>query len=243
MKKIAYLISISILFFNASAQAEDDQWQANAGFSAVLNSGNAVNQTFGGNSAISYKHDNNKISWTGNGAYGRAKSAGVTTTNTNNWNTIFRYDRFIDDHFSVYALSKIGADRPAGFELRYGGSAGLAHLVFENDLHKFQYEAGFDFTREERLPEPDANIYAARTFLQYRYNFSKTAYFTQDVESLFNVKQGKDVRINTLSALNVSITEKVALQAGFAIRFDNQPVTGRKKVDTTTQLGLSVSFL
>ncbi|MCB0327279.1 MAG: DUF481 domain-containing protein [Bdellovibrionales bacterium] len=243
MNKLGIFLSFVIFCFSFSAFAQKEQWEANAGFSAVVNSGNAVNQTVGGNSLLSYKVDKNKISWTGNGAYGRAKSGGVTSTNTKNWNTVLRYDRFVSNAISLYALSKIGADEPAGFELRYGGSAGLAHSLIDTNIHKFQYEAGFDFTREERLPEPDANIYAARSFSQYRYRFSKTASFTQDLEALFNVKQGKDIRVNTLSALQINLKENLAFQSGFAIRFDNQPVTGRKKLDTTTQIGLAITFL
>lgn len=222
-----------------------EEWKVNAGLSAIINTGNSSNQTIGGNVLTSYKREKNKIEWTGSGAYGRARdnTTGVTTTNTQNWKAQLRYDRYVLDPLSLFALGHIGADEPAGFDLRYGGAAGLAHEIWKVDPHFFKYEIGFDYTREERTTPPDEDIYSGRGFLQYKRKISTWATFRQDLEALFNVQEGKDIRLNTLTALTTKITEKVAFQAGYSVRFDNIPVPGKKKTDTLTQLGIVVNFL
>lgn len=224
-----------------------EEWKANAGLSAIINTGNSSSQTVGGNALVSHKANRNKVEWTAGGAYGRARdnATGTSTTNTENWRTQLRYDRFLTDPISLFALGHIGADKPGLIDLRYGGAAGLSHEIYKVDPHFFKYEVGFDVTHEDRLPNPttSANLYSARLFLNYKYKLSAWATFEEGLESLFNVKEGKDVRINSLTAVNMKLTDKLAFQAGYSLRFDNVPVPGAKKLDTMTTLGLVMNFI
>jgi putative salt-induced outer membrane protein YdiY len=86
-------------------------------------------------------------------------------------------------------------------------------------------------------------VYSARGFLQFTHKFSKTTFFGQDAEGLFNVQDKQDYRINTMTSLNLMMTEKVAFQVGYVIRYDHQPVPGFEKLDTTTQVGININFL
>lgn len=254
--RIRSLLLPALIFSFTFARAQDaapaaapaapvKEWTSTAGASAIVNTGNAVNQTFGGNALIDRKWDKNQVGWTAQGAYGRAKdpATGDTNTNTKNWKTALRYDRFLLAPLSIYEMGHVGQDKPAGFDLRYGGSAGAAHIALDSGADLFKYEAGYDFTREQRVDVADASIHSARFFLRYQHKFSEAAVFAQDVESLFNLRQGEDIRLNTLTSVTVKLTDKVAFQTGFGVRFDNQPVAGFKKTDTTTQAGLVLSFL
>lgn len=246
MKLFSYVSIVLLTTTSVFAQEQSkEEWKANAGVSGIINTGNAVNETIGGNALVSVKRGQNQISWSGNGAYGRAKdnATGVKSVNTENWQTQLRYDRFLSEKFSLYALTHMRHDAPAGFDLNYGGSAGYAHLLYKTDMTVFKYELGFDATRQKFVTLIKENAYSARLFLQYTHKFSETAFFGQDMENLFNVQERSDYRINSLTSLNFKLTQKVAFQAGYAIRFDNQPVAGFKKVDTTTQFGLNVNFL
>lgn len=242
MKKLLTMLVLLLVSTSAFAQEE---WKANAGFNGIFNSGNAVNQTIGGNALVSVKRDKNQISWSGNGAYGRAKdnATGVTTTNTENWQTQLRYDRYLSDLFSVYGLGHMRHDAPAGFDFNYGGSAGFAHILYKSDATNFKYELGFDVTQQRFVTLVEETAYSARLFLQFTHKFNDRAFLGQDVENLFNVQDKQDYRLNTLTSLNLKMTEKVAFQLGYAIRLDNLPVPGFKKLDTQTQVGLNISFL
>jgi putative salt-induced outer membrane protein len=227
------------------APPSDEGWKANVGLNAIFVSGNSFNQTLGANGLVSDKWDKNKVEYSASGAYGRARdnATKITATNTKNWKMQGRYDRYLIDPVSLFGLAHVGQDQPSGFDWKYGGATGLAHEIWKTDPNYFKYEAGFDYTKENRVAPPDASIYSGRLFLQYKYKISKTASLGQDLESLFNLKEGKDIRLNTLTSLIVSLTEKVALQAGYEMRFDNVPVPTFKKLDTKTQLGLVVNIL
>lgn len=227
-----------------SAPAEQP-WKASVGFTALFNSGNAVNQTFGGNSTVSHKSGKNQVTFNGNGAYGRAKSAttGETETNTNNWKTALRYDKFVSAPVSLFTLAHVGQDRPAGFDARYGGALGLSHTILKTSSDTFKYEGGYDFTHEDRVAALDADIHSGRVYFLYQHQVSEWAQFGQGVENLFNIKAGNDIRINALTSLTMKLTTKLAFQTSFGVRFDNQPVAGFKKTDTTTQAGLVLNFI
>src|SRR5262249_21563644 len=114
---------------------------------------------------------------------------------------------------------------------------------WKTDENFFKYETGFDYTRENRVVPPDASIYSARFFLQYKHKFATYAEFGQDVENLFDVVHGKDYRVNTLTSITAKLNSTFAFQAGYVMKFDNVPVPGFKKLDTRTQVGLVVTFL
>lgn len=219
------------------------EWKANVGFSAILNTGNSENQTLGGNGLTSYKWDKNKLEGTLAGAYGRSKQAGVTQVSTKNWKATGRYDRYILDPLSLFLLGHVGQDKPAGFDSRYGVAGGFAHELLKTDFDFFKYEIGFDYTRENVIAAPDNDLYSERTFLQFKHKFSTYAEFGQDVEALFDLQHGKNVRLNTLSSLTAKLTDKVSFQVGFKVSFDNVPPPGKKKTDTSTQAGLVVTLL
>ena len=244
MKSVITLLG-AILLLPISLYAQEEEWKANGGVSGVFNSGNSVNQTIGGNALVSVKRDMNQVSWSANGAYGRAKDpvTGVTATNTENWMTQLRYDRYLSETFSLYGLARVNRDAPAGFDFNYGGAAGFAHFLYKTDLTTFRYELGFDATRQRFINHFEQNVYSARAFLQFTHKFTESTFFGQDVEGLFNVQDEQDWRLNTLTSLNLKMTEKVAFQLGYVIRMDNQPVPTFKKVDTQTQIGLNINFL
>ncbi len=222
------------------AQAPKAEWNADAGINGILNTGNSENETVGGNGLVSWKLERNKLEWKGEFNYGRSKdpATGIKSTNTKNWKTSLRYDRFVSDPLSLFGLGHIGADAPAGFDLRYGGATGLSHELWKTDPNFFKYEVGYDLTREDRVAPPDETIHSARAYALYKHDFSKYASFSQDIEALFNVTEGDDVRLNSETALTMKLTDILAFKASFKVKFDNEPVAGKKKTDTTTQVGL-----
>jgi len=246
MKVTQKILTVAIaMSFSFSAQGQEEEWIANAGLSGIVNTGNAENSTFGGNALVSYKYDRNLFSWTTDGAYGRATDAttGIASTNARNWKTGLRYDRFLSDPLSVFTLGHIGENKPAGFDSRFGAAAGLAYSIFKNDINTLRFEGGYDWTHEERVAAGDADIHSGRLFGQYTHKLNQNVYFAQDIESLFNLVDGDDIRLNSLTSLIIALSEKVGFQVGYQVRFDNVPVAGFKKTDTQTQLGLTVNFL
>lgn len=242
--KFKVLLLAAVFGFVANAHAQEE-WKAVAGLSGIMNSGNAENQTIGGNALVSVKQGMDQVTWNAVGAYGRAKdpATGTKTTNTENWLTQVRYDRFLTDTFSLYGLGRMNHDKPAGIDLNYGASPGLSKFLYKTDRTGLRTELGFDFTRQRFVSHAESNIYAVRFFLQFTHKFNETTSLGQDVENLFNVTERDDYRLNTLTSLNINMSKKVAFQLGYAIRLDNQPVPGFKKVDTTTQFGLNINIL
>jgi putative salt-induced outer membrane protein len=244
------LLSVAVLllpgvvaFAHDEAPAPAGPWKANAALNAIVNSGNSDSQTGGANAMVSWKEDANQVQWKATGAYGRTNIAGVDTTNTENFRTELRYDRFFNEVMSMFVLGHIGYDKPAGFDLRGGGALGFAHKLIVGPPHSLRYEVGPDYTHEERTDKSSDDIFSARGFVGYGYEFSKTVSFTQDVEALENLSETSDFRLNTLTALKAKMTDILSFQVGFNVRADFEPVPGFEEVDTTTTVGLIFDIL
>lgn len=88
-------------------------------------------------------------------------------------------------------------------------------------------------------------IHSARAFLGYTNALSKLALLNLGVEALFDVKDGKNVRINTVADLTTTLSDRFKL--GFVSRmfFDNVPVPAApalKKADFVSTLQVIYSF-
>ena len=251
--RVTIFVLVGFVFVFASAdlfaQEVNDQeenkgpWKANAGLNAIFNSGNSTSQTIGGNSQVAWKKNRNKVEWTTNGAYGRAKVAGVTQVNTNNFKSTLRYDRFLNDIMSGFALTHLGYDKPAGFDFRGGGALGFAHEVISGPPFLARYEVGPDYTHEEFTTGGNDDVISGRLALTFEYSFSETAKLTENFELLVNLEDSEDTRFFSLTAFSFKLTDIIAFQAGFNYRVDFQPVAGFGKADTTTTLGLLFNFI
>jgi putative salt-induced outer membrane protein YdiY len=244
MNKITVLLLAMTASLHAFAQeGAEEKWTATAGVTGIINTGNAENTTIGGNAIVSYQQDENLLTFNADGAYGRAEVNGTKETNTKNWTIQLRYDRFLAEHVSIYGLTRVNQNKPSGFDLRYGGATGLSLYIIRNDDTTLKAEAGYDYSREERIGTPDASIHSARFYAQFTRKVNENVFFGQDVEALFNLEDSDDVRMNTLTSLNVALSEDTSLALSYIVRWDNQPVAGFEEVDTTTQIGLNVNFL
>ncbi len=246
-KSLFYQFILLFLLVTSSAQAQTEEpaaeapkgpWSSNAGVNAILNTGNSDNQTVGGQLAVAWKKAKNKIELTANGAYGRSTVAGVTEEVTNNAKAQLRYDRFLAEVMSVFALYGLSFDKPAGFDGIISIAAGFLHEFLRQDPHSLRYEIGPSYNHEDRTDDTKEDIFSARGFLGYVFKFSDSAKFAEDLEALVNIEDANDVRINSLTSLIFKLTNIISFQVGFNLRADFQPVPGFEKVDTTTTVGL-----
>lgn len=218
-------------------------WDVNVGLNAIINTGNSSNQTLGGESSIGWKKDKDSVQWSIKGAYGRARLSGVTETVTNNLRTELRYDRRILKKLTTYVAGNAGYDKPAGFNLRAGGSIGLAHTVIEKEHSTWRYEFGPDYSREERTNNTQFDIYSGRIFNFFEYRFNKHVRVSEGFEALFNFENGDDIRLNSITKLVAKMTELLSFQLSFDLRTDFVPVPGFQELDTTTSAGLAIDLL
>jgi len=86
------------------------------------------------------------------------------------------------------------------------------------------------------------NFTSGRGALLVKQMLNAAAYFQQMGDVLQHLKDGADTRVNSATALVAPLSARIALKAGYVIRFDNQPQPGFKKTDRYLTSGLQVVF-
>lgn len=180
-----------------------------------------------------------------------------------------RYDFFLDPDDALFVSVAGRHDTFAGLDFRFQGQAGFLRNIFREgagNSHRMWGELGFDVTVDDRAPNPLLNPaadpstcgmmgmpactlpniqdqYSVRLFLGYDNHMNQAWAFRTGLEALFDVIDGENVRLNSISELNVRIENNLAAGLRFTLLFDNKPVPGNDTVDTTTVLTLVYTLL
>lgn len=229
-------------------------WTATLG--AVLNLGNTRSWTVNGGTNFRLVRGRHAFTADASINYGQADlpddepDRGFVDT-ARNVNLKARYDLFFTEMDAVFVAAAYRWDTFAGLDARVQGQVGYLRNFFKEDEHRFWGEVGYDLTYDNYDPDPlpdpndptmfldgDAIVHSARLFLGYDNHLNDAVTFLTGLEALFDLQDGKDVRLNWDATLSSKIAKKLALDVKVSVKFDNVPVPGKEKTDFTTQLNL-----
>ena len=245
----------------APPAADETSWTLQAG--GILNTGNTRSVALSGGSRLGIKRSRNVFAAELTGTYGTASLRDSTTgefgnyaNNSENVTGKARYDRFLTDMDALFISVGALHDPFAGLDVRVQGQAGYLRNFFLacEGKHRFWGEVGYDLTYDnfdpDPLLDPDGNrldgtqvIHSARVFLGYDNHVTENVTFLTGLETLIDVQDIDNVRLNSVSELRSKLAGKLQLGLQFSLRFDNVPVEGTESLDTTTTLNLLYSLL
>ena len=245
----------------APPPADETVWTLQAG--GILNTGNTRSLSVSGGSRLSLKRSRNVFAAELTATYGTASLRDPTTGEFGNYvhssenvTGKARYDRFLTEMDALFLSVGALHDPFAGLDVRMQLQAGYLRNFFKlcEGKHRFWGEVGYDLTYDDFDPDPlldaDGNrldgtqvVHSGRAFLGYDNHVNENVTFLTGVEALIDVEDIDNVRLNSVSELRSKISGKLQLGVQFALRFDNVPVEGTEKLDTTTTLNLLYSLL
>jgi putative salt-induced outer membrane protein len=200
-----------------------------------------------GNSSVTTFNAGERVDWTA-GVWGLTHSFSVVygknngETNASLWQGLLRGDRALGPRFSLYALVAFDRNTFAGFDRRFEEGVGVGMKVFQAPRDSINAEAGLSYTQQHSITGIEDDFAAARLAGSYTHVFTKTAFFRQGLEALPDLQQGRNLRINSESALVAPLSTNIALKVSYVIRFDNLPEPGFKKTDRLLTSGVQVTF-
>jgi hypothetical protein len=103
-------------------------------------------------------------------------------------------------------------------------------------------EAGVAANRQRDLAGTDNNFGSGRGALLLKQGLSTAASFQEFVAILPNFKTRKDVRVNVETALVAPLSQRLAFEAGYVVRFDDLAEPGFRKTDRDLTSGQQVVF-
>lgn len=226
------------------------EWKAAALAGLLMTTGNSRVTTFSAGGNASRKEKGNKFALEGGAAYARSSiflaldgnGNGVidpnevsrpSQTTTRAYYGKGRYDRFLTDNNSLYAVAGIAADRPAGKDAVGNGQVGYSRQVFQNEVHLLVAEVGYDFTYENLVAGESNTIHSLRTFAGYAGKLSGDTGVDGSVEALFNVNEYdtpagqidrfQDNRVTSRMSITTKMFGDLAFRFAFEARYDNAP--------------------
>lgn len=239
-----------------STKPELPAWAYRFGINALMKTGNASQFSGSSNLGIDGNWHNWALELRARGAYGSTSpvlspSGDVTTANGSlSARGEYNYTPFLGN----YLLLSLFTDRMASIKYQIYAEPGINLMWWEIERDgyiksRLRTSLGLRLMRESRkqfYPTPLAlevyYLYGPSLSVSYRYALSRGVYITEDFDITYNVPNSHDIRVNSQTALNVSLTGHVALQVGAIARHIGHPAPGRKATDFEMNVGLTFDF-
>ena len=224
----------------------DPLWFGKVNFSFLSTSGNTDTTSIGGAAEVNY----NPKPWlfTLKGAYLYAATDGVVTAESSA--VSLRANRDITSRFYVFAGGGYLRNTFSGIDALWSVDGGGGYKLFDGPTQFLRAEGGVGWTNERDIVTLEngdevkssrdyANLRAA---LFYKWQFTKTAAFTNDFSYLLDLDNTENYFIADKAAITADISQVFALQASWTLLWRNQPVQGFGHTDTATAVGIVAKF-
>lgn len=255
--------------FGSVAEPDEEAGDAlewDLSFGALASTGNARSTAITGGSTFRLRRSRHQVYATFLGNYGRAAIAGAEPIDTvGNLQGRVRYDLFLGDRWSLFAMATARHDPFQRLDLRLNIDPGVAFYVINTQKEQLRAEAGYDFQFDVRDPDtaieyeadgtpiydaqgqfihlPRTRItHAARLFAGYSNKLNDAFAFATGLEYLQSLLDGQRWRINWDTSLSTQLLDKLSLAATFTLRLDNDPLPRVKSLDTLTSINLVYRF-
>ena len=209
-------------------------WKNESEFSFVSANGNTKSTTTSGKDTLTYTISKTSLQLTGGGL--GARSAGSVVAEQYNAAEKVSYNVTERDYlFERFGWDK---DRFAGIRNRYDSSVGIGRTLLKRDNDTLLSEIGGGYISEKRIHANDNDFATGRGYLKYTHTISPTANFSQDAEYVQSLKEGKDSRIKTETAIIAALSTHLSLKASYVWKYVGAPPPGVGRSDTLTSIAL-----
>lgn len=228
------------LFVTLPAHAD---WTGKGEAGLVIASGNTETKTANAKFQLANEIDKWKHQFGGAALYASSDPDGTTAQR---WEAFEQTDYNFSPRTFVFGAARYEDDEFSGFEYQATVSSGLGHKFIDTDVTKFTGTAGAGYKFfETRDSFDDAGVLLApgesdsevvfRGTLDYDHKFTATT----SLLDKFVVEAGaENTFLQNDLALQVKMTDVLALAVGYSVRHNTDPQVGFEKTDTLTTINL-----
>lgn len=228
------------LFAISSAHAD---WSGKGEAGLVIAAGNTETKTANAKLLLANEVDKWKHQFGGAALYASSDPEGTTA---NRWELFEQSDYNFSPRTFWFGAARYEDDEFSGFQYQAVVSTGLGRKFIDSDTTKFVGTAGVGYKKFETrdafdaagvLIEPGASDSEAVLRGTLDYDHKLTA--TSSVIDKFVVEAGTDnTFLQNDIALQVKMTNVLALAVGYSVRHNTDPPVGFEKTDTLTTINL-----
>jgi putative salt-induced outer membrane protein len=234
-----------------AAYADDPPpgWSGKGQAGYVMSRGNSDSDSANGILDVNLVQDAWKHELTLDGLYG--KSAGIVSAER--WDVREQSSYAITtDLFSFGALS-YQDDKFSGFQYQIDATAGIGYKFINSSTTKLAAQIGVgyrvlrpeDLIKDdtgavvERIPEESDSSVVGTAGVDFEQDFNANTKLT---DKLIVVTGSANTQVTNALALEVKMSKKLSLAAGYGIVDNSKPPAGLKRLDSTTTLNLVYAF-
>jgi putative salt-induced outer membrane protein len=234
----ATILAIALAGF-APALAEEEperSWSNTAEFSLVNTTGNSETTNLAGSNKFVYTWSN--ADFTLDAAFLRTEATTRALSNPDGTVVVdettsktaesyalgAKYRKNLSERILWYTAAGWMRNEFAGIEDRYNAGAGFGYRFFTTEVHSLTGEVGVDYTDESFVGGTSASYAGARGFLGYERTLSPSSKLNAELEIHENLDDTDDLRAKGVVSVSASLTQKLALKAGYTVLYDRRPV-------------------
>ncbi len=130
-------------------------------------------------------------------------------------------------------------DRFSGYDQQFSQSIGYGRRLIDSGVHFLNAEIGAGARQSELSDGTTEDDFIVRGGLNYRWQFSEQAQFTQD----FATESGsQNTYIESVTAIKASLIGALALVVSYTVKNNSEVPVGNEETDTFSALSLEYRF-
>lgn len=236
---IAAALLLPLACAASAAEAKPKAWKNAVELSFVSANGNSKTQTTSAKNSFSYEFSKETKGELEAGGLG-ARSEGRVTAEQ-----YFAEEKVahkVSDRNYIFERYRWDRNIFAGVLHRHDLSAGVGRELWKTPKDLLIAEVAPGYLNEERYNDRRKSFASARAYAKYTRELSATAKFSQDAEYILSLKDARDARLNTETALTAALSTFLSVKNSFVWRHDGRPPLGKRKDDTILSVALIASF-
>ena len=219
----------------AVAEEEESPWAGKAKLGYLATSGNTNNSNLNGGFAISYSTDNWKHAFEAVAIH----SAEDNATTAEAYEAAWKSERSLSESNFLFGQLDWRKDRFSGYNTQFSQTVGYGRRLIDSKAHKLNIEIGVGARQSELIDGTDESETIIRGGLDYKWQLSETAAFTQGI----TIESGqKNTYTESVTALSAQLVGNLALVASYTIKNNSDVLPLIEKTDTYTALSLEYIF-
>jgi len=213
----------------------ESPWSGKATLGYLATSGNTENSTLNTGFEVNYTAGK----WVHQFGAAAINAAENKVTTAEAYNVGWKSERKISDKDFLFGRLEWRKDLFGGYDTQFSQTIGYGRRLIDSDKHKLNAEIGAGARQSKARDGADGNETIGRGGLYYKWHFSETAEFRQDltVES-----GGENTYLESVTAVSARLLGELALVASYTIKDNSDVPVGIEKTDTYTALSLEYAF-
>jgi putative salt-induced outer membrane protein len=229
------VITIALLFIAATAAAQEGPWSGKATFGYLATTGNTENSNLNSGFEVQYEPG----AWLHRMRLSAVNAAENDETTAEAYEFGWKSEWNIDERQFIVGRLNWRKDRFSGYDTQFTQSVGYGRRLIETERHALSAEVAVGARQSDLFDGTTEDEFITRGGIEYRWQISETAQFTQDVA----IESGaENTFVESVSKVSATLVGDLALVFSYTVRNNSSVPLDRQNTDTFTAISLEYLF-